>query len=309
VGVAEAACGWSEGETGAPAPSPSKWSWTEACSFVADRFEEFDPLMADFARRAFAAGWVDAEPREGKVGGAYCTDFPLARESRILCNFDGSFDALSTVAHETGHAWHHEIVKNESRCLAAYPMTLAETASTFAETLVFEGALKAAAPNERLVRIEGNIQNACQLIVDILSRFYFEKDLFARREKAELPASELCAMMLDAQKRAYGDGLDEALLHPYMWLVKVHYYSPALAFYNFPYAFGELFSLALYARARVEGPAFAATYRDLLKWTGKASAADAAAHAGFNIEHEDFWQQGLGVIAQNIEAFEKLAGV
>ncbi|GMO41541.1 MAG: M3 family oligoendopeptidase [Termitinemataceae bacterium] len=282
-----------------------KWSWDEACSYTADRFGEFDPLMADFARRAYKENWVDAEMRAGKIGGAYCEDFPLSGESRILCNFDGTFDALSTVAHETGHAWHHEIVKNLSCLQSAYPMTLAETASTFAETLVFEGALKSASANERIVLLEENIQNSCQLIVDILSRYYFEKAVFEAREKSELSPAEYCGLMLDAQKKTYGTALNYDELHPYMWAVKVHYYSPSLAFYNFPYAFGCLFSLALYNRAKTDGHSFAAKYRNLLSKTGMANAQEIGKIAGFDIETESFWQSGLEIIKANIEAFQK----
>jgi pepF/M3 family oligoendopeptidase len=285
----------------------SHYNWKEACSVVEDQFRKFDPLMADFAKNAFSSAWVDALPREGKIGGAYCTSFPLSQESRILCNFDGTFNSVCTLAHETGHAWHHEIVKKLSRLLSAYPMTLAETASTFAETLVFEGALKTASSADHIILLEENIQSACQLIVDILSRFYFEKSLFALREKNELPPDELSALMLDAQKQTYGDGLCE--MHPYMWVVKPHYYSPHLAFYNFPYAFGELFSLALYNRATKEPDTFPHLYREILSLTGKASAADVARHAGFNIEKIDFWQQGLSVIEKNIIAFEDAVNV
>ncbi|GMO35527.1 MAG: M3 family oligoendopeptidase [Termitinemataceae bacterium] len=285
-----------------------KWTWDEACTFITERFAEFDPLMADFAKSAFAKNWIDARPRPCKIGGAYCTDFPIPKESRILCNFDGTFDSLSTVAHETGHAWHHEIVKDLSRLQSAYPMTLAETASTFAETLIFEGALKAAPPEAKLPLLEENIQNSCQLIVDILSRFYFEKALFEHRQQSELAPEEICALMLDAQKRTYGDSLNESELHPYMWAVKIHYYNQALAFYNFPYSFGCLFSLSLYNKAKAEGSQFAAKYRNLLYKTGMASAEEIAASAGFSsLEDGEFWNLGLQEIKKNIDMFTKLA--
>jgi pepF/M3 family oligoendopeptidase len=278
-----------------------KWTWGETADFIANQFDAFDPGMGAFARHAFAFSWIDAEIREGKVGGAYCTDFPLTGESRILCNFDGSFDSVTTVAHELGHAWHHELVKDLPRSLSQYPMTLAETASIFAETLVFEGALQNTAPEERVGLIEGNLKDSCQVVVDILSRFYFERVLFEKRAKAELSPQELCELMLDAQRKTYGDGLDPALLHPYMWAVKSHYYQPSLGFYNYPYAFGLLFSLGLYAKAREVGPDFAHTYRKLLRLTGTAPAEVVARAAGFSIEEETFWQQGIDIIFQRIE--------
>jgi oligoendopeptidase F len=187
-------------------------------------------------------------------------------------------------------------------------MTLAETASIFAETIVFEGALNGAdSDDDRLALIEGNLKDCCQVIVDILSRFYFETALFERRDRAELSPEELCALMIDAQHKTYGDGLDGELLHPYMWAVKSHYYNSGLAFYNYPYAFGQLFSLGLFARARAEGPGFARTYRELLRLTGQASAGEVAASAGFAIEDAAFWQGGLALIAQRVEEFEKPA--
>jgi pepF/M3 family oligoendopeptidase len=294
----------------APAPEGGDrvWSWEEAVEFVARRFDGFDPGMGAFARHAAACSWIDAEGREGKVGGAYCTDFPLAGESRILCNFEGSFDSLTTLAHELGHGWHHELIKDLPRSLSSYPMTLAETASIFAETLVVEGALGEAAPAERLGLIEGNLKDSCQVVVDILSRFYFERALFERRDRGELTAEELCGLMIDAQQKTYGDALDGEKLHPYMWAVKSHYYNPSLAFYNYPYAFGLLFSLGLYTRAREEGPSFAGAYRELLRLTGRASVEETARAAGFDLGTGAFWRTGISLIGERVEIFEKLTG-
>ncbi|MDR2417873.1 MAG: M3 family oligoendopeptidase [Treponema sp.] len=279
-----------------------KWTWEETADYIPKRFDAFDPDMGAFARCAFESAWIDAEPRAGKVGGAYCTGFPLAGESRILCNFDGSFDAICTVAHELGHAWHHELIKDLPSSLVHYPMTLAETASIFAETLLFESALNDAQPSARAALIESNLKDACQVIVDILSRFYFECALFEERRRAEVSSARLCELMLDAQTRTYGDGL--AIQHPYMWAVKGHYYSPSLAFYNYPYAFGLLFSLSLYAKAQDSGGAtFAPSYRALLKATGSASAEEVARSAGFDIEQQAFWDKGVALIANRVEAF------
>ncbi|MDR2403707.1 MAG: M3 family oligoendopeptidase [Spirochaetaceae bacterium] len=284
------------------------YGWEKGADFIVKRFSVFDPEMGAFARRVFDESRIDAEGREGKVGGAYCIGFPLAGESRILCNFEGSFDSVSTVAHELGHAWHHELLKDLSRSRLRYPMTLAETASIFAETIVLEGALAEAegadGAAERLDLIEGSLKDSCQVIVDILSRYYFERELFARRERAELSPVELNAIMIEAQQKTYGDGLDPRFLHPYMWAVKSHYYSPDLVFYNYPYAFGLLFSLGLYARYQREGPGFAADYRDLLRLTGQASAEEVARSAGFNIADEEFWQEGIAIIGKRVEEFE-----
>ena len=285
-----------------------RWTWERCTEFIPTMFDTLTPAKGDFARRAFAEGWIDAEPREGKVGGAYCTDFPLAGggESRILCNFNGSFDSVSTVAHELGHAWHGEVMKDMGALERDYPMTLAETASIFAETLVFRAALAEAAESSRAAILDTYLVGASQVIVDILSRFRFESALMRRRESGELSPRELRAMMLDAQQAAYGDVLDPDERHPWMWAVKGHYYSPDLAFYNFPYAFGQLFSLGLFARFRGEGSAFAEDYAALLRRTGSDDAVGVARSAGFDIEQPEFWLRGMASVEELVGEFEAL---
>lgn len=282
------------------------YTWDEARSIVSAKFRSFSDDMGAFAERAFEGRWLDAEPREGKVGGAYCIDFPAAKVTRVMCNFDGSFSSLSTVAHELGHAYHGWVLKDEPYALGHYPMTLAETASIFAETIVFEDALGKAEGGERLGLIESHLQDGCQILVDILSRFYFERAVFERRGKGELSADEFSELMIDAQKRTYGDGLDPEALHKYMWAVKGHYYRPELSFYNFPYAFGQLFSLGLYARYREMGQSFASDYRAILMQTGRADAVKVCAGAGFDIETPGFWRKGVGMFVERIDEFVRL---
>lgn len=282
------------------------YTWEETEKFIVERFSTFSKEFGAFAQKAFTENWIDAEVREGKVGGAYCTDLPCAKVPRVLCNFEGSFSSLTTVAHELGHAFHYEVVKNLPYVLTKYPMTLAETASIFAETVVFEDALKNCTPEEKLGLIEIHLQDGCQIIVDILSRFLFESNVFEKREKGELSANDFSKLMEEAQKATYGDGLDPDNLHPYMWAVKGHYYSPSLSFYNFPYAFGQLFGLGLYARYKKEGTDFAKVYRDLLSETGSASAVDVCKKAGFDIETVAFWKQGLSVFENQMIEFERL---
>ncbi len=291
----------------APVGSASRrYAWSEIRDGIVSRFSSFDPVMGDFARSAFDSSWIDAEPRSGKVGGAYCTDFPLIGESRILCNDEGSYYTLSTVAHELGHAYHHDCVKDLPGQLKAYPMTLAETASIFAETIVLEDALTSAEGGERVALIEFFLRDACQVVVDILSRFYFERAVFERRSTGELSSEELCAIMSDAQARAYGNAIDPG--HPYMWAAKGHYYYSNLSFYNYPYAFGLLFGLGLYGMYRAEGKSFAKRYRDILRTTGSASVEDVAARAGVPSLSGDFWGKGLALVEERVKAFEGMAG-
>ncbi len=281
------------------------WSWERVTGFIPAMFDTLSQDMGDFARRAFTEDWIDATAHNGKVGGAYCTHLPLAGESRILCNFDGSFDSVSTVAHELGHAWHGEVMKDLPGLNREYPMTLAETASIFSETLVFRAALSEAPNSSKPAIIDTYLMGASQVIVDILSRFHFETALMRRRPAGELSPGELTEMMLDAQNRTYGDALEKEERHGWMWAVKGHYYSPDLAFYNFPYAFGQLFALGLYSLFRDEGRSFAGRYRELLRLTGSADAVAVARSAGFNIESPDFWRRGIASVTDLIEDFEK----
>lgn len=281
-----------------------RFTWAEAKSFLVKCFGAFSSELADFAAMAFEKQWIHAKPMEGKVGGAYCTSLPLAREPRVLSNFDGTFGEVKTLAHELGHAWHFWLLRKKPHVYHSYPMTLAETASTFAETLVTEAALSDAEPGAALFILEQSLQDCTQVVVDILSRFRFEKAVFERRETAELSAREFCDLMADAQKSTYGV-LDETKLHPWMWAVKGHYYSAGLAFYNYPYAFGQLFALALYGLSRSQGPAFVGAYQDLLRDTGVRTANQLAERAGFDLEDAAFWRRGVGVIEDQVNQFER----
>jgi oligoendopeptidase F len=234
---------------------------------------------------------------------------PAAKESRILCNFDGSLDQLSTIAHELGHAFHNECFyqHNKKPLQRTTPMTLAETASTFCETIVTEAALKTITNrDEELAILDTSIGGATQVIVDITSRFLFEREVFERRANVELSADDLCDIMLRAQQETYGDGLDEKYLHKYMWTWKPHYYLAGLSFYNYPYAFGLLFGTGLYAIYQQRGKDFLPQYESLLASTGEADAATLAKRFGINIRDKKFWQDSLNVIGKQIERFKDL---
>jgi pepF/M3 family oligoendopeptidase len=292
----------------APAASSRRvWRYDEAAAFIRRCFASFSPRLEAFAARAVEGGWIDAEPRAGKVGGAFCMPILEAKESRILANYDGTFDQLSTLAHELGHGYHNEVLKDtEVLRKSGTPMTLAETASIFCETIVFNAALAEAAPADQLAILETYLLGANQVVVDIYSRYLFETRLFERRATSELGASELCRLMSDAEVEAYGDALDPARLHPFMWAVKPHYYSADFGFYNYPYAFGLLFGLGLYAIYRRRGPAFCADYDALLGATGLGKAADLAARFGIDIRSGGFWDGGVAQLREFIDRYEKL---
>ena len=289
-------------DLGAPVgKSESEWSWQASQKFLSENFDAYSPKMAEFSDRAYNENWMDAPPRMGKIGGAYCTGI-LPGVSRILTNFDGSYNAVSTVAHELGHGYHNLCLENRTPLQSEIPMTLAETASIFCETLALQAAIKDAEPQERIALLDNSLSGSLQVVVDIHSRFLFESSVFAAREQREQTESEFCALMLDAQRQTYGDEL--ASYHPYMWAVKGHYYGPT--FYNYPYTFGLLFGLGLYAIYGREPENFRAQYDEFLSECGMADAKTLAAKFGIDVTTPNFWTASLDVIRAQIDEFESL---
>lgn len=283
----------------APVGSLTKeYSFEEAKEIIIKCYSAFDPRMGEFAKKAFKENWIDAEPRKGKVGGAYDTSMLKVKQSRILSNFDGSYDSVSTLAHELGHAYHDSVVMDLPALLSDYPMTVAETASIFAETIVFDAILKDASEEEAITLIESYVGSCAQVCVDILSRFYFERSVFEKRKDGELTPDEFTSLMIQAQENSYGDAVCDK--HERMWEAKGHYYSSSFSFYNYPYAFGQLFALGLYA-SKDKTKNFNEKYREILKLTGSTSANNVALAAGCDIENEEFWQEGMNYISTLIE--------
>ena len=280
-----------------------KYTYGEASNYIVEQFSKFTPELGDFARNAFDKNWIDVGPRDGKRGGAFCMGVPGVEESRILANFDGTFEWLTTLAHELGHAYHNSIQKGLPILRRGAPMTIAETASIFCETIVFNAALDAATPEQQLPILESQLIGANQVIVDIYSRFLFESEVIKRREKSEVSAEEMCEIMLDAQKQAYGDGLDENHLHPYMWLLKPHYYYAGAHFYNYPYAFGLLFGLGMYAIYKEEGDSFIPRYHGLLRCTGEGKVADLVSKFGIDVRSKDFWAGSLKLFDGQVDKY------
>lgn len=292
----------------APLPSAGReWTWDQAETFIETVFRGYSDRLADFANMTFAEGWTDAEPRLGKRDGGFCMSIRPG-ESRIFMNFKPSFGSVSTLAHELGHAYHNLCLKTQPPLLRSTPMTLAETASIFCETLIRQAGLKQGSDEEKLEILEASIMGSVQTVVDITSRFLYEFEVFERRIERELSASEHCEIMTRAQLETYGDGLDPEFLHPYMWAVKPHYYSASRSFYNFPYMFGLLFGLGLFAIYEKDPEGFRARYDDLLSSTGLDGASELAARFDIDLRSEAFWAGSLGVISADIDRFVTLAG-
>ena len=283
--------------------SQMRFTYDEARDFIVSNFDKFSHELSGFAKDAFRKRWIDAKPAKGKVGGAFCANIRSIGQSRILANFNGSFNDVRTIGHELGHAYHGFCLKNVPYLNSHYPMPLAETASIFCETIINHAALERADRNQSISILEADISSAGQIIVDIYSRFLFESEVVREREKGSLSVEELNKIMIDSQKKAYGEGLDPEFYHKYMWVVKPHYYFPQRDFYNFPYSFGLLFAKGIFAIYQKKGEAFVDEYRTLLENTGKMSVEDVAGSVGIDLSDIKFWNGSLNVVSEDVKKF------
>jgi len=280
----------------------------EAHHYLIQHFRPFADDLADMIDQAFEDAWIDFYPRNGKVGGAFCANLTMIKQSRILTNFDGSLGDVVTLAHELGHAYHGKMIESHRPLNTNYSMPVAETASTFNEIIIMNAAIQEENdPKIKCSLIENQLQNLTQIICDIYSRFLFEQRVFEKRRSAFLFADDLCEMMLEAQKEAYGDAIDPDTLHPYMWINKSHYYSPSLSFYNFPYAFGGLFARGLVAQYEQQGASFVEKYQQMLHATTISSVEEVANMAGIDLSAASFWISSLESCKKTVDEFIELA--
>jgi pepF/M3 family oligoendopeptidase len=288
------------------APSPvgaPDVSWSSGIDTVRDAFGRYDGRLAGLVDRALDERWIDAEPRDGKRGGAFCMAVAGDR-SLVLVNWTGGTDSMRTVAHELGHAFHNTTLAARTPLQRRLPMALAETASIFCETLVVDASLRNASGATRLAMLDADLRAASQVVVDIRSRFLFEQAVFERRRRRALGVSELDDLMLAAQDAAYGGGLDQATALAAMWVVKPHYYGSQ--FYNWPYTYGLLFGLGLFSRFRDDPDRFRDGYEDLLSRAGMDSAEELGAGFGLDVTDEGFWQASVDVLRDRIDEYERL---
>ena len=283
--------------------SHRKFTVEEAKEYLVSHFRPFSDDLADMIIESFDNAWIDFFPRSGKVGGAFCSNLPFIKQSRILTNFDGSLSDVVTLAHELGHAYHGLHIQDHLPLNTNYTMPVAETASNFNETLIMKAAIEEAEGEEKIALLESQLQDTTQIICDIYSRFLFESAVFERRKESFLFSDDLKELMLDTQKEAYGDGLDHDHLHPYMWINKSHYYRDSLSFYNFPYAFGGLFAQGLYAKYLEEGKDFVPKYQAILNATTVNTVEDVAKMADIDLTKPEFWRQSLDSITKSIDLF------
>ncbi|WP_255301227.1 M3 family oligoendopeptidase [Bacillus sp. Marseille-P3800] len=295
-------------DVGAPLPledeSKNSISYEDACQLIIKHFKRFSPKMADFAEMALREGWVEAENRSGKRPGGFCTGFPMEQESRIFMTYDGSMSNVATLAHELGHAYHSWCLKdNDVQSQKQYPMSIAETASTFAEMIVADALVdEADSEDVKKMLIENKLSRSLAFFMNIHSRFLFETRFYEERKQGMVPTERLNELMIEAQKEAYGEKVSS--YDPYFWASKLHFHITGQPFYNFPYTFGYLFSMGIYARALKSESSFEDAYIALLQDSGRMSAeALAKKHLDVDLTKPDFWQEAIDVILEDIRQF------
>ncbi|MDM5285459.1 M3 family oligoendopeptidase [Peribacillus castrilensis] len=280
--------------------------YQEGADFIIQQFAKFGSQLANFTQKAFEDSWIEAEDRPGKRPGGFCTGFPLNKQSRIFMTYSGTPSNVSTLAHELGHAFHSYAMRDIHPLNRSYAMNVAETASTFAEMVVADAAVKeAASEEEKLVLLEDKIQRSVALLMNIHARYLFETRFYDERKQGYVSAERLNELMVDAQKEAYGDALSD--YNPTFWASKLHFYITGVPFYNFPYTFGYLFSLGIYANALKEPAGFEEKYIALLKDTGSMKVEDLAEkHLGVDLKTRDFWEEAVNACMEDVEEFMRL---
>ncbi|SES35954.1 M3 family oligoendopeptidase [Salisediminibacterium halotolerans] len=275
----------------------------DAADLIVTQFRKFSPKMADFAQHAFDHAWIEAEDRDGKRPGGFCTTFPLKEESRIFMTYDGSASNVATLAHELGHAYHQTVMNDLPQMAQKYAMNVAETASTFAEMIVADAAVKQAeTAEEKIQLLDNKLNRSIAFFMNIHARFLFETRFYEERKQGVVREERLNELMTKAQKEAYCEMLSD--YSPTFWASKLHFHITAVPFYNFPYTFGYLFSMGIYRRAADEGAAFENRYIDLLRDTGRMQVEDLAAkHLDADLTGKEFWQQAIDFVKEDVDTF------
>jgi oligoendopeptidase F len=288
-------------------------TFKEGLHLVREAFHAVDPTFGDFVDTMEKNWWIEGRILPNKAQGAYCTNFAKSRTPRVFQTYMGSLDAIGTLAHELGHAYHNWMLRDLPLDLKSYPMTLAETASIFAETALADYLLSTN-PNSNLnaqTRLEtawGTAANAASCLLNIPARYEFEKNFYERRQKGFVSVSELNDLMNKAWTKWYGDTISQSDL--IFWATKLHFSMGSRSFYNFPYSFGYLFSLGIYSLRKEKGPDFMPSYIALLRDTGCMTAEDLAKkHLDVDITKPEFWSRSLKIVAKQVSAFDQLIGI
>lgn len=292
-----------------PMKTEKKYDWEQGAGLVLRAFHARYPALGKFAEEMLANKRVESEQRAGKRPGAFCTTTLKTRESRVFMSFGGGLGDVTTLAHELGHAFHGAMLKEMRPMASRYPMTLAETASTFAERILQAELLEdpSASKAEKLQVLTARLNDAATFLCNIHMRYLFEKDFYTERQEGEVPVSRLMELMVKAQRQCYGDALEKDGLDPMFWASKLHFYITGVSFYNFPYTFGYLFSLGLAADVNRRGEAGMRKYEELLKLTGSDTCEGVAQRAlGLDLTSKSFWNRAIDQVHEDYELFLEL---
>ena len=280
--------------------------YAEALELIANAYRSIDPTMGEFVEMMAERKWIEGTVGSRKRPGAYCTAFPKSRTPRVYMTYTGGTSDVITLAHELGHAFHSWTMRDLPDSQQSYGMSLAETASTFGETIVRDALLeRAETPSEELAIAWEETGALISFVLNIPTRFEFEKNFYQAREERPLRPDELKELMSQAWQKWYGESLSEP--DPLFWANKLHFFISELSFYNFPYLFGYLFSLGVYAKRLSFGDEFFPRYEGLLRDTGRMTAEDLAAkHLDVDISQADFWRDTVAMLQPRVDHFEKL---
>lgn len=281
--------------------------YSQAAEFLLEQFRQFGPEMEQFARTAFEEGWIESANTFGKGSVAFCAGFPTTGESRVFLTFDGSMTSLLTLAHELGHAFHNHAMKEVEPLNRKYGMTTAESASTFCEMIVLDATIqKAATPKEKLMLLDEKIKRSVMNFMNLHGRFLFEEKLYEKRKENMLSAEQLNELMKASLDEGYAGAMSDLPVH--YWISTPHFYITSSPFYNFPYTFGYLFSVSVYAKALEQGSGFEQQYLELLRDTGKLTVEELAIkHLGEDITQKEFWEKGMALCVKDAEEFIRLS--
>jgi len=286
-------------DLGAPLdlPNHGKLSWEKAKAMVNESFQRAYPALGEFFhQQVIARNWVDWEPRSGKRPGGFCTSSMLSKESRIFMTYNESLGDVLTLAHESGHAYHGFVMRDVRPYARGYPMTLAETASTFGENVLMNGILDDAdvSDEQKALILDVEISHGAVYLLDIPVRYEFEKTFYEERKNGPLSVSRLKELMVKTQRRVLGEVLEPGGEDPYFWASKLHFYITGITFYNFPYTFGYLLSRGLYAMFKRDGADFLSNYEEFLRLAGSDTAENVVKRTvGQDLENPDFWADAI----------------
>jgi oligoendopeptidase F len=284
-------------------------SWERGKSLVVDSFSRTYPKLGEFVQMVFDSSWVEWEPRSGKRPGGFCTGSLLNNESRIFMTFNDSIGDVLTLAHEAGHAFHSHVMRDLRPYARNYPMTLAESASTFGEMILTNALIEDQSMSSELkaLMLDTEINHGAIYLMDIPVRYEFEKSLYEERSNGEMSVNELKSLMVETQRRIFGEVLEEGDEDPYFWASKLHFYITGITFYNFPYTFGYLLSRGLYSLFQKEGRDFLLRHQKFLRTTGSDNAVKVARHSlGCDLEKPDFWVDAIHTLEEPYKRLKQL---